>query len=121
MLETQTEPWGAKVTVVEIRDVAPPENLKPAMAEEAKAEREKRAKIIAADGEPVTHLDEPLQKVLGELYLRVFHGNASKGCCRMNGYSRQTSQLRGDTHLLYFMAERCKGGSRWVTWAAVSR
>ena len=53
MLDAQTEPWGIEVTVVEIKDIVLPDNLKRAMAKEAEAEREKRAKIIAAEGELV--------------------------------------------------------------------
>lgn len=53
LLDQQTEPWGIVVTVVEIKDIILPENLKRAMAKEAEAEREKRAKIIAAEGELV--------------------------------------------------------------------
>jgi regulator of protease activity HflC (stomatin/prohibitin superfamily) len=53
MLDAQTEPWGIEVTVVEIKDILLPDNLKRAMAKEAEAEREKRAKIIAAEGELV--------------------------------------------------------------------
>jgi regulator of protease activity HflC (stomatin/prohibitin superfamily) len=45
------EPWGIRVNVVEVKDVLLPENLQRAMARQAEAEREKRAKIIHADGE----------------------------------------------------------------------
>lgn len=45
------EPWGIQVSVVEVKDVLLPENLQRAMARQAEAEREKRAKIIHADGE----------------------------------------------------------------------
>jgi len=51
IIDLQTEPWGIIVTVVELKDITLPENLKRAMAKEAEAEREKRAKVIAADGE----------------------------------------------------------------------
>ena len=51
IIDQQTEPWGIFVTVVELKDITLPENLKRAMAKEAEAEREKRAKIIAAEGE----------------------------------------------------------------------
>ena len=47
----QTEEWGIKVTVVELRDIQLPESMQRAMARQAEAEREKRAKIIAAQGE----------------------------------------------------------------------
>ena len=50
-LDVQTEPWGVKVHRVEIRDVGLPEQMQRAMARQAEAERERRAKIIAADGE----------------------------------------------------------------------
>jgi regulator of protease activity HflC (stomatin/prohibitin superfamily) len=50
-LDAQTEPWGVKVHRVEIRDVSLPEQIQRAMARQAEAERERRAKIIAAEGE----------------------------------------------------------------------
>jgi regulator of protease activity HflC (stomatin/prohibitin superfamily) len=50
-LDTQTEPWGIKVHRVEIRDVSLPEQIQRAMARQAEAERERRAKVIAAEGE----------------------------------------------------------------------
>jgi regulator of protease activity HflC (stomatin/prohibitin superfamily) len=50
-LDVQTEPWGVKVHRVEIRDVGLPEQMQRAMARQAEAERERRAKIIAAEGE----------------------------------------------------------------------
>lgn len=51
VIDEHTEPWGVQVTAVEIKDIALPDNMQRAMAKEAEAEREKRAKIIAADGE----------------------------------------------------------------------
>lgn len=51
VIDQHTEPWGVQVTAVEIKDIALPDNMQRAMAKEAEAEREKRAKIIAADGE----------------------------------------------------------------------
>jgi regulator of protease activity HflC (stomatin/prohibitin superfamily) len=51
ILDVQTEDWGVKVTVVELKDIQLPESMKRAMARQAEAEREKRAKIIAAEGE----------------------------------------------------------------------
>ena len=50
-LDTQTEPWGVKVHRVEVRDVGLPDQMQRAMARQAEAERERRAKIIAAEGE----------------------------------------------------------------------
>jgi regulator of protease activity HflC (stomatin/prohibitin superfamily) len=51
IIDEQTEPWGIKVAVVEIKDVELPSTMQRAMAKQAEAEREKRAKIINADGE----------------------------------------------------------------------
>jgi regulator of protease activity HflC (stomatin/prohibitin superfamily) len=51
VIDTQTEPWGIKVTMVEIKDVEIPERMQHAIARQAEAERERRAKIINAEGE----------------------------------------------------------------------
>jgi regulator of protease activity HflC (stomatin/prohibitin superfamily) len=51
IIDRQTDPWGVKVTSVEIRDVSLPEGMKRAMAKQAEAERERRAKIVNAEGE----------------------------------------------------------------------
>jgi hypothetical protein len=51
ILDVQTEDWGVEVTLVELKDIQLPETMKRAMARQAEAEREKRAKIIAAEGE----------------------------------------------------------------------
>ena len=51
IIDEQTEPWGVKVSVVEVKDVELPDTMKRAMARQAEAEREKRAKIIHAEGE----------------------------------------------------------------------
>ena len=50
-LDARTEEWGVLVSAVEIKDIELPENMQRAMAKQAEAEREKRAKIIAAEGE----------------------------------------------------------------------
>ncbi|MDP2643613.1 MAG: slipin family protein [Desulfobacterales bacterium] len=51
IIDEQTEPWGVKVTHVEVKNLDLPENMQRAIARQAEAEREKRAKIIHADGE----------------------------------------------------------------------
>jgi regulator of protease activity HflC (stomatin/prohibitin superfamily) len=51
ILDTQTEDWGVIVTLVELKDIQLPDTMQRAMARQAEAEREKRAKIIAAEGE----------------------------------------------------------------------
>ena len=51
IIDKQTDPWGIKVTAVEVREVSLPEGMKRAMAKQAEAERERRAKVVNAQGE----------------------------------------------------------------------
>jgi regulator of protease activity HflC (stomatin/prohibitin superfamily) len=51
IIDRQTDPWGIKATAVEVRDVALPDTMKRAMAKQAEAERERRAKVVNAEGE----------------------------------------------------------------------
>src|SRR5665648_464557 len=51
IIDEQTDPWGVKVSMVEIKDVEIPQGMQRAMARQAEAERERRAKVIAAEGE----------------------------------------------------------------------
>ncbi|MBM3858801.1 MAG: slipin family protein [Verrucomicrobia bacterium] len=51
IIDRHTDPWGVKVTSVEVRDVVLPDTMKRAMAKQAEAERERRAKIVNAEGE----------------------------------------------------------------------
>ena len=51
IIDRQTDPWGVKVTAVEVKDAVLPDNMKRAMARQAESERERRAKIINAEGE----------------------------------------------------------------------
>ena len=53
IIDAQTEPWGVKANIIEIKDVLLPEALQRVMSRQAEAEREKRAKIIHADGERI--------------------------------------------------------------------
>ena len=51
IIDKQTEPWGVKVTAVEVKEVSLPDSMKRAMAKQAEAERERRAKVVNAEGE----------------------------------------------------------------------
>jgi regulator of protease activity HflC (stomatin/prohibitin superfamily) len=51
IIDEQTEPWGIKVSVIEVKDVEIPQQMQRAMSRQAESERERRAKIIAAEGE----------------------------------------------------------------------
>jgi len=65
ILDSQTDPWGIKVSAVEVKHVDLPENMQRAMARQAEAEREKRAKIIHAEGELIA--SEKLAQAAGVL------------------------------------------------------
>ena len=51
VLDSRTDPWGIKVSAVEVKHVDLPQEMQRAMAKQAEAERERRAKVIAAEGE----------------------------------------------------------------------
>jgi regulator of protease activity HflC (stomatin/prohibitin superfamily) len=51
IIDQQTHPWGIKVSIVEVKDVELPQSMQRAIAQQAEAERERRAKVIAAEGE----------------------------------------------------------------------
>src|SRR5919109_2170462 len=65
ILDAQTDPWGIKVSAVEVKHVDLPEDMRRAMARQAEAEREKRAKIIHAEGELIA--SEKLAQAAGVL------------------------------------------------------
>ena len=75
-LDVATEPWGVKVERVEVKDVRVPEQLMRAMAAEAEAAREARAKVIAAEGEhkasrALRHAAEVIMENPGALQVRI--------------------------------------------------
>jgi len=75
IIDEQTEPWGIKVSIVELKDVELPDTMKRSMARQAEAEREKRAKVIHAEGEfqaatQLANAAEMIGKQPGALQLR---------------------------------------------------
>jgi regulator of protease activity HflC (stomatin/prohibitin superfamily) len=75
IIDEQTDPWGVKVSIVEIKDVEIPGSMQRAMARQAEAERERRAKVIAAEGEfqaseKLSQAAEVLSKTPAALQLR---------------------------------------------------
>ncbi len=75
IIDEQTEPWGIKVSLVEVKDVELPTSMQRAMARQAEAEREKRAKIIHAQGEDqaaeaLAHAAEVISASPGAMQLR---------------------------------------------------
>ena len=93
-LDEQTEAWGVQVDLVEVRDVGLPEQMQRAMARQAEAERERRAKVIAADGE-----FEAAQK-LGEAARRRWlatRARCSSARCRRWPRSRPSGTRRSSS------------------------
>src|SRR5271168_4389587 len=84
ILDQDTEPWGIKVTKVEVKQVDIPENMQRAIAKQAEAERERRAKVIHADGEfqastKLAQAAEVLQKQPAAIELRYLQTLADIG------------------------------------------
>jgi regulator of protease activity HflC (stomatin/prohibitin superfamily) len=76
IIDAATDPWGVKVGMVEIKDVELPPDMRRAMARQAEAERERRARVITAEGEfqaaqKLAEASEVLAKQPGGLYLRT--------------------------------------------------
>ncbi len=77
ILDARTEQWGIDISAVELRDIMLPQEMKRAMARQAEAERERRAKVIAAEGElqaakQLTAAAETISKHPGAMQLRMF-------------------------------------------------
>lgn len=78
IIDQQTDPWGIKVSIVEIKDVQIPEQMQRAIAHQAEAERDRRAKIINAEGEfqaaqKISEAAQIIQKEPAALQLRYLH------------------------------------------------
>jgi len=77
IVDKETDPWGIKVTDVKIKDIELPENMKRAMAHQAEAERDRRARIILAEGEAqaakkLTEAAKVIEKTPEALQLRLY-------------------------------------------------
>ena len=79
VIDTPTEDWGISVDRVEIKDIALPEGMRRAMAHQAEAERDRRARVIAADGEfqASARLADAAR-----VMARPVRARCSCGCCR---------------------------------------
>jgi len=85
IIDEQTEPWGIKVSIVEVKDLELPPSMQRAMARQAEAEREKRAKIIHAEGElqaskELTEAAGMMASQAGALQLRYLQTLTSSHC-----------------------------------------
>jgi len=109
ILDRQTDPWGIKVSNVEVKDVDLSEELRRAMARQAEAERERRAKVIAAEGEfqaaaKICEAGEMMQKTPMALQLRYLQTLVEIG-----GKNNTTTLFPIPIDLLKVFAEKLKG------------
>ena len=75
IIDRHTEPWGVKVSAVEVKQIDLPEEMRRSMAGQAEAERERRAKVIAAEGEyqASTRLAEAAAQLVGHVHRDALH------------------------------------------------
>ena len=104
ILDNQTDPWGIKVSAVEVKHVDLPEDMQRAMARQAEAEREKRAKIIHAEGELIA--SEKLSQAAAIIGTRAGRDDAALSA------DAQRDRGRAELHHRLSAADRSAGGAR---------
>jgi len=112
IIDQQTHPWGVKVSVVEVKDVEIPTSMQRAIAQQAEAERERRAKVIAAEGEyeasnRLAAAAQVISASPGALQLRYLQTMNAIGASETNS----TTIIPFPVELLESLGVRGRGGS----------
>jgi regulator of protease activity HflC (stomatin/prohibitin superfamily) len=112
IIDQQTHPWGVKVSVVEVKDVEIPTSMQRAIAQQAEAERERRAKVIAAEGEyeasnRLAAAAQVISASPGALQLRYLQTMNAIGASETNS----TTIIPFPVELLEALGVRGRGGS----------
>ncbi|MEO2058435.1 MAG: slipin family protein [Thermoleophilia bacterium] len=112
IIDQQTHPWGVKVSVVEVKDVEIPASMQRAIAQQAEAERERRAKVIAAEGEyeasnRLAAAAQVISASPGALQLRYLQTMNAIGASETNS----TTSSPFPVELLEALGVRARGGA----------
>ena len=112
IIDQQTHPWGVKVSVVEVKDVEIPASMQRAIAQQAEAERERRAKVIAAEGEyeasnRLAAAAQVISASPGALQLRYLQTMNAIGASETNS----TTIIPFPVELLEALGVRARGGA----------